>query len=288
MGLLILAHPKKESEFTLSGTLWLFVAYAFIHAPADFIDMWAAARELSMHVPQTVITTVSYLFLFEFGRRLLLLSGTTVPALLLPAIVASIVFGSLISLRPLTTFHILTGYLLRLPAGILAGVALLKYYESQKVLLEPLQVKRYFLLAGVSFFVWAILCGIIRTEGDFFPADRINTNSFLRAVGIPVHVFRMACALIIAWALSGILRIFDWEMKERQQKLVLELKDALGNVKILQGLLPICSFCKKIRDDEGYWNQIESYISKNTDAEFSHGLCPACAEKHYPEFFRKD
>ena len=63
-----------------------------------------------------------------------------------------------------------------------------------------------------------------------------------------------------------------------------ELREALDHIKTLQGILPICSFCKKIRDDQGYWSQVEGYISKHTDAQFSHGICPECLKQHYPEF----
>jgi hypothetical protein len=53
---------------------------------------------------------------------------------------------------------------------------------------------------------------------------------------------------------------------------------------MLSGMLPICSYCKKIRDDQGYWSQIESYISRHSEAEFTHGMCPDCAEKLFSEF----
>jgi methyl-accepting chemotaxis protein len=62
-----------------------------------------------------------------------------------------------------------------------------------------------------------------------------------------------------------------------------KLGNALAEVKQLSGLLPICSHCKKIRDDKGYWNQIEGYIQEHSDAEFSHGICQECAEKFYPD-----
>jgi GAF domain-containing protein len=61
-----------------------------------------------------------------------------------------------------------------------------------------------------------------------------------------------------------------------------ELELALSEVKTLRGYLPICALCKKIRDDKGYWNQVETYISKHTDVLFSHSLCPDCAKKLYP------
>jgi PAS domain S-box-containing protein len=69
---------------------------------------------------------------------------------------------------------------------------------------------------------------------------------------------------------------------ERDQ-LIQDLQSALANVKSLSGLLPICAGCKKIRDDKGYWSQVESYIQKHSEAKFSHGMCPDCIKKWYPE-----
>jgi two-component system, sensor histidine kinase len=72
--------------------------------------------------------------------------------------------------------------------------------------------------------------------------------------------------------------------QEEKEDLITELQKALNEVKTLGGLLPICSSCKKIRDDKGYWNQIETYIREHSDAEFSHGICPDCIIKLYPEY----
>jgi CheY-like chemotaxis protein len=69
------------------------------------------------------------------------------------------------------------------------------------------------------------------------------------------------------------------ELHQALQERVRQLEAALSNVKQLQGLLPICSYCKKIRNDSNYWEQVESYISGHTDAQFSHGICPACLAK---------
>ena len=66
-----------------------------------------------------------------------------------------------------------------------------------------------------------------------------------------------------------------------------ELQKALSEIKTLSGLLPICASCKKIRDDKGYWNQIELYIRDHTEAEFSHSLCPNCAEKLYGDLLKE-
>jgi len=83
--------------------------------------------------------------------------------------------------------------------------------------------------------------------------------------------------------LSSICDITErkWVELERE-KLIRELQEALARVKQLSGMLPICASCKKIRDDKGYWNQVEVYIRDHSEAEFSHGICPECKEKLYP------
>jgi PleD family two-component response regulator len=73
---------------------------------------------------------------------------------------------------------------------------------------------------------------------------------------------------------------------KEKEKLIGELKEALAKVKTLSGLLPICSSCKKIRDDKGYWNQIETYIRERSEADFTHGICPKCAKMLYPGLLR--
>jgi len=77
-------------------------------------------------------------------------------------------------------------------------------------------------------------------------------------------------------------------IEAEKEKLIVELKKALGEVKTLGGLLPICASCKKIRDDQGYWNQLEYYIQKHSEAEFSHSVCPNCAKILYPELEIQD
>lgn len=68
-----------------------------------------------------------------------------------------------------------------------------------------------------------------------------------------------------------------------RRALVQELQDARSHIRTLSGMLPICASCKKIRDDKGYWNQIEEYIAEHTEALFSHGLCTDCLQKAYKE-----
>ena len=88
----------------------------------------------------------------------------------------------------------------------------------------------------------------------------------------------------------GIFRdITEWKKDEQErEKLISELQDALERVKRLKGLIPICASCKKIRDDKGYWEEVEVYIRNHADVEFSHGICPACQEKYYGDFLRQN
>jgi len=75
--------------------------------------------------------------------------------------------------------------------------------------------------------------------------------------------------------------------QEEREQLISELREALAKVKQLSGLLPMCASCKKIRDDKGYWNQLEAYISDHSEADFSHGICPECVKELYPEYAHK-
>jgi PAS domain S-box-containing protein len=81
-------------------------------------------------------------------------------------------------------------------------------------------------------------------------------------------------------------KILQEAIKERE-KLIRELQHALENIKTLQGLIPMCSNCKKIRDDKGFWSQVEEYIVGHTNAEFTHGICPDCAKNLYGDLYEK-
>ena len=76
-------------------------------------------------------------------------------------------------------------------------------------------------------------------------------------------------------------------IEEQREQLIGELQEALNKVNTLSGLLPICASCKKIRDDKGYWSQIETYVQEHSEAEFTHGICPECAKKLYPHLGNK-
>lgn len=113
--------------------------------------------------------------------------------------------------------------------------------------------------------LFSVLCAIV-----WFEVDDLSGLEYSAAI-IPLWnaVARLVYFLSFAFLLSYI----------REQ-----LRQSKEEVKRLSGLLPICSSCKKIRDDDGYWQEIESYLHTHSDTQFSHGICPECAKKLYPEF----
>ena len=116
-------------------------------------------------------------------------------------------------------------------------------------------------------------------------ADRLECQ-WISELGGAARVFRVLLARMLdqPGALAGILVALD-DQTERlnaareRETLVGELTRALAEVRQLTGLLPICAWCKKIRDDQGYWNQLEGYLASHSGVVFSHGVCPECAEK---------
>ncbi|MFH2123366.1 MAG: response regulator, partial [Pseudomonadota bacterium] len=71
--------------------------------------------------------------------------------------------------------------------------------------------------------------------------------------------------------------------RREREKLIVELQTALDEIKTLRGILPICSYCKDIRNDEGYWERVDTYITRHTEVDFSHGICPSCLKKNFPD-----
>jgi hypothetical protein len=107
------------------------------------------------------------------------------------------------------------------------------------------------------------------------------------------EIFKAFSGSMLPWSLAfmilcALLGLFWGKIKQKDREKsasIVELHKALVEVKTLSGFLPICASCKKIRDDKGYWNQIEAYISEHSEAEFSHGICPECTKKLYPDIY---
>jgi PAS domain S-box-containing protein len=131
------------------------------------------------------------------------------------------------------------------------------------------------------------------TFASYRPMPYLAETRYVRKDGTIVWG-RLTATLIrdgLGAPLYGVAMIDDVTERKladgERERLLGELQEALTKVKTLSGLLPICSSCKKIRDDQGYWTQVERYLMDHTDAQFSHGICPECIKTLYPEYADK-
>jgi hypothetical protein len=99
-------------------------------------------------------------------------------------------------------------------------------------------------------------------------------------------IFNRSLALFAIWVTAS-LGLQRTIIEEKREIALRERERALEDIRILRGLLPICASCKMIRDDQGYWTQIEGYIRTHSEADFTHGICPGCARKLYPELYKE-
>ncbi len=132
-----------------------------------------------------------------------------------------------------------------------------------------LTLRQYLVVVGYVLGLYAALLGL-----EYF--------QYRQSFQVQYQLFLFVLfSLLLTWFafFGGFVSTIRLRLRARRE----EIKEALYQVKTLSGLLPICASCKNIRDDNGYWNQIESYLKSHSEAEFSHSICPDCAEKLYPD-----
>ena len=142
--------------------------------------------------------------------------------------------------------------------------------------------------AAFGYLIFHPLVHIISLAHYFANQPRAEYFASGIAGAFSVSMLPWSLAFTLLSALIGILWGKILQADEEKSKIIIELQEALDRVKTLNGLLPICASCKKVRDDQGYWNQIEAYIEAYSEAQFSHGICPECARKLYPEIYREN
>ncbi|HOE27001.1 MAG: hypothetical protein IT574_11225 [Candidatus Aureabacteria bacterium] len=148
-------------------------------------------------------------------------------------------------------------------------------------------------LKQYAFTILSVLCAVIILGVEeiggfclFAPSDRLYLDIVISAliIGEGVLLDDAMRRLARERMLKEVLRSVNETLaKERG-----ELEESLERIRLLSGLLPICSSCKRIRDDEGSWRQIEEYIGAHSEATFTHGICPECARRLYPRSFEDD
>jgi len=154
-----------------------------------------------------------------------------------------------------------------------------------KIILSPPYDK---LLLGISFIAVIILLLLEHFRPELIMPYLSESHMFLDKV-----MSLMICLVVITILIHLILKEYQNERTRSERLYQQTLKDkealiqALTEIKILKGILPVCSFCKRIRDENNEWRTMENYISSHSEAQFSHGFCPDCGSKHYPEYFQK-
>ena len=145
--------------------------------------------------------------------------------------------------------------------------------------------------ALVGYFVFHPLVMLL----SHFMTTHNGPGAVVPVVGISSVLLKSFSLAMLPWSLSfalfnGVIGLYYGTIKQAnlaKEELIANLQKALTEVKTLSGLLPICSSCKKIRNDKGYWQQIEEYIRDHSEADFTHGICNDCVKELYPEFYPK-
>ncbi|NQU73095.1 MAG: HAMP domain-containing histidine kinase [Candidatus Omnitrophica bacterium] len=227
MGVAVLSQPRRESMFSISKILWILAAFGLTHGLNEWLDMFAIIRgghSNTFNLIRLTTLFVSYVFLFEFGRRCISLRYkkffnkwiTVGLCFLTLAFVFVSKHEKSICIR----------YFLGFPGGILSAFGFAWYYRDNKSILNPIMRCPCFIAAGFFMGIYAILGGIVTPKADFFPASIINSTSFLNLFHVPVQVFRAVCAIVLAWSVWKILAIFNWEIKERLESSMEEASKA--------------------------------------------------------------
>lgn len=163
--------------------------------------------------------------------------------------------------------------------ALLLYLGALGSYESSTILWSyPFPLITFFLFGRREGWFWVLVVYL----GLAFML-LVGETPFTRQAYAAAFAIRFLITYAMVTVFTFWFEYFREEYRRQADEERERLQQALHEVKELTGLLPICSACKKIRDDQGYWNQLETYIHERTDARFSHGICPDCMERLYPE-----
>ncbi|HKJ75787.1 MAG TPA: PAS domain S-box protein, partial [Gammaproteobacteria bacterium] len=217
-GIAILTQPRRGSRIPLAETLTPLALFALLHGVNEWLDMWQIIKG-SGPFSETmggVWLAFSFLFLFEFGRRLVNTAQDRWRLglwLYLPA--AAVLLAALLAApAPGQGLHAGGRYALGLPGGAMAGIGFFLYLDRHHRTLYAQGVAAAFQVAGVALLLYGALGGAVPSPAGFFPADTVNTASFAAALGLPVQLLRAVCAVALASSIVPILRLFDTEHRQ--------------------------------------------------------------------------
>ncbi len=239
MGTVILMNLPKDSRFKVSNILWLIGLFGIFQGINEWLDVFTVIKgykSQSWDLIRAVCLSISFIFLFEFGSRLIKL---TFKNFLNKWLTLSFTgFMALCMILSKYDFSIWPRYILGFSGAFMAGLGFFAYCREKSEELKRLKVFNYFILASFAMFFYSVFAGIIVTKANFFPAIYINSESFLKFISVPVQVFRMLCALMIAWAVLNILKMFSLEItanliksKKIAENYMLKFENIISSIK---------------------------------------------------------
>lgn len=265
---------RERAYLFLALMTLLFAIYQFARTGLGAMLLWPNAPYWSTHsvVTMIMLTTAAATFFvdsfLEADKR-----NPTLSRFLRLLGWANIISG-LFGLTDLLFKYYLSHIVGLVTAATVLAVVLMQMRSGARA-------ARIFLLGWGFTLLSAVVFALLGP--GFLPSNYITENF--------VEISLLSAAVLCSMALADRLKVREVEqrlaLENAVQMRTAELAKALEEVRTLSGLLPICSHCKKIRDDKGYWNSLEKYLYEHTDAVLSHGICPDCAQQHYPEIFNR-
>ena len=249
MGLVILIRHPGESRLEIANTLWLLAGFGFSHGFLELTDLWRIVRgdNPALAVSRPLILLASYLFLFEFGRRL---TSIALPAparqtawsrLLHPAIHAplliAIALGTAAGDDRWAAMALLSRYCYGFTGAALGGLGFLLYWRYSLRNTTPPRDRHVISIASgaasAAFIAYAVLGGLVVPRASWFPASVVNQENFLALLGVPVQLARAGCAVLAAIAVGTLLRIFHLEGIARLREALDTTNRTLADLRIL-------------------------------------------------------
>jgi PAS domain S-box-containing protein len=247
LGLVILAQPREESHCDLAESIWLLALFGLAHGTLEWMDMWSILRgsNPALEAWKTVFLFASFVFLFEFGRRLVLVFAYKeqflplhVAALLGKSLYGAVALGfvALFWLIPdrLLAVKIASRYFLGFGGALLAGAGFLLCARHSRLLQAQSEwhrwARKYFVLAALAFLLYGVAAGLMGPPAAIFPANVLNDRWFLDTFGVPVQLLRAACAVLVAIAIGSVLRAFHAEGREKLQNALTAAREATAQI----------------------------------------------------------
>jgi diguanylate cyclase (GGDEF)-like protein len=227
LGLVSFLLSDRHNQYKIGKFFWLLALFGLLHGLNEWVDMllllgrdsWGSTTINSILYFRSFLLVTSFVFLLIFGIESLITNYRSKLAFLrkviyLPYILLIVIMVIIICSKRccanLTTIDILARYLIGFPGALLCSATFFRWMRHPQIkLLQSKVIKAGFIGMGVAFFCYSILAGIIVPQAEFWPASIFNYTSFMANIGLPVQLFRTLCALAMAVAVFGVLKIFN-------------------------------------------------------------------------------